>query len=118
MHITDWYPTLLHLAGYQEEKPGQSENVEPLSNTPISNNKGSLDGVNNWASLVSEDVESARSEILHNINPMYNSRFLWFQCGKSLAPTTSFENKHNVDTSRGNAALRMNQWKLIIGDPG
>ena len=68
--------------------------------------------------LASDGAESTRNEILHNINPMYNSRFLWFKCGKSLTPSKAFDNSYNVVTSSGNAALRMDNWKLIIGDPG
>ena len=116
MHITDWYPTLLHLAGHQDFHLSKATTqVEGQSSEDIQN---FLDGVNNWEMLVSDGAESARNEILHNINPMYNSRFLWFQCGKSLTPSTAFNNSYNVVTSRGNAALRMDNWKLIIGDPG
>ena len=104
MHISDWFPTLIHLAGGDETTP--PEDVMPL------------DGVNNWQSLASSGGESSRTEILHNINPMYNSRFLWFQCGNNLAPTTPYNNSYGIDTTKGNGALRMNDWKLIIGDPG
>jgi len=49
-HVTDWYPTLLHLAGISEDS----------SALP-------LDGFNIWSSL-SEGAASPRTEILHNID--------------------------------------------------
>ncbi|XP_068685139.1 arylsulfatase B-like [Montipora foliosa] len=50
LHVTDWYPTLLYLAGIKED-----------SSFPP------LDGVNMWHSI-SEGEPSPREEILHNID--------------------------------------------------
>jgi len=49
-HVTDWYPTLLHLAGVR-----QAATAPPL------------DGFNIWRSL-SEGAASPRTKILHNID--------------------------------------------------
>ncbi|KAF5270105.1 hypothetical protein FQA39_LY08517 [Lamprigera yunnana] len=67
MHVTDWLPTLYYAAGGD------------LKNLP------ELDGYNLWSSL-SEDTNSPRREILHNIDEIY-----------------------------GNSALTMGQWKLLNG---
>ncbi|XP_067032540.1 arylsulfatase B-like [Acropora muricata] len=50
LHVTDWYPTLLYLAGIKEDS-----SVPPL------------DGFNIWHSI-SEGAPSPREEILHNID--------------------------------------------------
>ena len=49
-HVSDWFPTLAHLAG---------ASVDAIP----------LDGVNQWASI-SENKPSLRKEILHNIDPI------------------------------------------------
>ena len=49
IHVTDWYPTIVHLAG---------GNVTDLN----------LDGYNQW-DTISHGAPSPRTEILHNINP-------------------------------------------------
>lgn len=50
MHVVDWYPTLLGLAGVSTKQP-----------LP-------LDGVDQWKAI-SAGAPSARREILHNVNP-------------------------------------------------
>ena len=52
VHITDWLPTLLSASGYDMSK---------LTNR-------SLDGIDQWAAL-SQGGESARKEMIHNIDP-------------------------------------------------
>lgn len=52
MHITDWLPTLITAAG------GDISNLT------------SIDGMNLWNAL-SEDTESPRANILHNIDDIY-----------------------------------------------
>ncbi|XP_077994837.1 arylsulfatase J-like [Glandiceps talaboti] len=68
MHMVDWLPTIYHLAG---------GNVTDLKH---------LDGLNIWDSI-SSDIPSPRTEILHNIDPLYK-----------------------------NAALRVGDYKIIIGE--
>lgn len=52
MHITDWLPTLLTAAG------GNPSNLT------------SIDGMDLWDAL-SEDTESPRTSVLHNIDDIY-----------------------------------------------
>jgi len=100
MHLTDWYPTLLNLAGVD-----------------VSDDE-TLDGVNIWEAIETEGGSSGREEILHNINKIYNSFLVWFQCGRNLFPSKPYENLYGFDTTVGHAALRWKNWKLLTGDPG
>ncbi|XP_045187096.1 arylsulfatase J-like isoform X2 [Mercenaria mercenaria] len=56
MHVTDWFPTLLNLAG--------------------GNLKGNeqIDGYDQWKTI-KYGIQSPRKEILHNIDPLYNNTF-------------------------------------------
>jgi arylsulfatase A-like enzyme len=67
MHITDWLPTLVTAAG------GDASNL-------------TIDGINLWNAL-SEDTESPRTSILHNIDDIY-----------------------------GVSAVTVGDWKLIQGE--
>ena len=100
MHLTDWYPTLLNLAGVD-----------------VSDDE-TLDGVNVWGAIETDGGSSGREEILHNINKIYNSFLVWFQCGRNLFPSTPYDNPYGFDTTLGSAALRWKNWKLLTGDPG
>ncbi|KAF7651656.1 hypothetical protein LDENG_00107590 [Lucifuga dentata] len=119
LHITDWFPTLVGLAGGN-----------------IRQSKG-LDGFDVW-DTISEGKESPRQEILHNIDPLH----------RAPAPTSSWGSRDQVpgikqgvsvktkrvpsltskklkkkssqpvwDTSV-QAAIRVGDWKLLTGDPG
>jgi arylsulfatase A-like enzyme len=54
MHVTDWFPTLLHLAGCQS----------------MNNNGKPLDGVSQVRTLWTDVEEAARDEILHGMDPL------------------------------------------------
>jgi arylsulfatase B len=67
MHISDWFPTLLHAAGYDT--------------TSLHH----IDGIDMW-DVLSDNVPSERSEILHNIDNIW-----------------------------GSSSFMMEKWKLIVG---
>lgn len=67
LHITDWLPTLLTAAG------GDPSNL-------------TIDGMDMWQAL-SEDAESPRTTVLHNIDDIY-----------------------------GAAAITIGDWKLVQGE--
>ncbi|XP_066502574.1 arylsulfatase I [Hoplias malabaricus] len=68
LHITDWYPTLLRLAG-----------GDPSRDL-------GLDGYDIWP-VLSEGWESPRSEILHNIDPLHRRAQGSWAAGKELWDT-------------------------------
>ncbi|NXS30806.1 ARSI Arylsulfatase, partial [Pomatostomus ruficeps] len=88
VHITDWYPTLVSLAR------GNLSNVQ------------GLDGYNVWPAI-SEGKESPRTEILHNIDPLYNH-----------AKYGSLEDGFGIWNTAVQASIRVGEWKLLTGDPG
>ncbi|KAJ8387900.1 hypothetical protein AAFF_G00149350 [Aldrovandia affinis] len=88
VHITDWYPTLVALAGGN-----------------VSRSDG-LDGYNVWPAL-SEGRESPRREILHNIDPLH-----------SRADHGSWQDGFHLWDTAVQAAIRVGDWKLLTGDPG
>jgi len=94
VHISDWFSTLIHVAG------GNTTGTKPL------------DSHNVWDAISHEGTESPRSEILHNIDPIFSRPYT---PNPQLIP---FPNKQGVDTTWGHTALRMNNWKLFTGDPG
>lgn len=105
-HVSDWFPTLAHLAG---------ASVEAIP----------LDGINQWASI-SENKPSLREEILHNIDPIdtfwgtpdgYSHcrntalrrgdwKLLigcpgngdWVPAAEMSQPTQSYSNQHNINS--------------------
>nr|CAB3223226.1 arylsulfatase B-like [Phallusia mammillata] len=94
MHVSDWFPTLLHVA-----------------NTTTSGTKP-LDSHNVWDAISSKNGHSPRTELLHNIDPEFTRPF------GPTPPMTPYPNKHGVDTLKGHTALRWLNWKLYTGDPG
>ncbi|XP_005795357.1 arylsulfatase I [Xiphophorus maculatus] len=88
VHITDWYPTLVGLAGGNESL---TEGV---------------DGYNVWEAI-SEGKESPRFEILHNIDPLYN-----------YARNGSLQKGFGIWNTAIQASIRAGDWKLLTGDPG
>jgi len=90
MHISDWYPTLLS-----------------ATQCPLMNGTQPLDGVDQWKTI-SENAKTTRTEILHNIDPMYSS----FDQTKDTETI-----RMGFDTSV-HAAIRVGDWKLLTGDQG
>ncbi|XP_072120226.1 arylsulfatase I-like [Mobula birostris] len=88
-HITDWYPTLVSLAG------GNLSGVSPP-----------LDGHNLWPTI-SRGKKSPRREILHNIDPLHTP-----------ARSGSWEEGQGLWNTAVQAAIRQGDWKLLTGDPG
>lgn len=68
MHISDWLPTLLHAAG---------------GNSSLLKN---IDGINMWDAL-SDNMLSARTEILHNIDDIWGSASIMVDKWKLVAGT-------------------------------
>ena len=95
MHVTDWFPTIMHLAGCQTLNFGGKP----------------LDGVSQVKTLWAGGDESARSEILHAMDPLSDLKYhkdpRTFQVLKDRNFKVSYQ-----------SALRWNQWKLITGNPG
>lgn len=94
MHVSDWFPTLLHIAG------ATTSGTKPL------------DSYNVWDALASKVGRSPRTELLHNIDPMFTRPY------GPTPPMIPYPNKHGVDTLLGHTALRWFNWKLYTGDPG
>jgi len=94
VHISDWLPTLAHVAG-----------VDTNGTKP-------LDGIDAWDALSKPDGKSKRTELLHNIDPMFNRPY---DPQPKLKP---YPNRHGVNTTWGHTALRWGNWKLFTGDPG
>ncbi|XP_054885781.1 arylsulfatase I [Poeciliopsis prolifica] len=91
IHVSDWYPTLLGLAG----------TVQSHHN---------LDGHNVWASI-SEGLPCPRMEILLNIDPM--SRKPGEPYDKALEL-----NGFGIWDTAVRAAIRVGDWKLLTGNVG
>ena len=100
-HVTDWFPSLLGLAG-GSATPGEGK---------------TLDGVDVWRALVSGGgVESPRTEMLYAMDPLGVDKVV----ARTFARART---RPDMDTLSGmdtgvHAALRVGPWKLIDGVPG
>ncbi|XP_072261864.1 arylsulfatase J [Pyxicephalus adspersus] len=88
IHITDWFPTLVTLAGGTIDEDMQ------------------LDGYDIWEAI-SEKMPSPRIDILHNIDPMYIK-----------ARNGSWAAGFGIWNTAIQSAIRVNHWKLLTGNPG
>ncbi|XP_031433876.1 arylsulfatase B-like [Clupea harengus] len=108
IHITDWLPTLLKLAG------GSTKGIR------------TLDGFDVWKTI-SKGMSSPRLEILHNIDPLYVDIAPCSSDPGLTLPPESAQRPQSV-VSRFNhsdgfdvhihAAIRYREWKLLTGYPG
>ncbi|XP_061083774.1 arylsulfatase I [Conger conger] len=92
IHVSDWYPTLLSLAGVPKKALGPG-----------------LDGHNVWRA-VSEGLPSPRSEILFNIDPVSRR--------PGRAGTRAVSAGLGVWDTGVRAAIRAGDWKLLTGRVG
>lgn len=88
IHITDWFPTLVTLAGGEIDEDMH------------------LDGYDIWEAI-SEKRPSPRVDILHNIDPMYTK-----------ARNGSWAAGFGIWNTAIQSAIRVNHWKLLTGNPG
>ncbi|XP_030628256.1 arylsulfatase I [Chanos chanos] len=92
IHVSDWYPTLLSLAGSPEPDPHR------------------LDGHNVW-DAVSKGLPGPRTEILLNIDPV--SRHV-----SEVDPKLLMLNGFGIWDTGVRAAIRAGDWKLLTGNVG
>ncbi|XP_047424940.1 arylsulfatase B [Mugil cephalus] len=116
VHISDWLPTLVGLAG------GRSSAAPTTSNTTTTTTTSRpLDGFNVW-NTISKGYASPRVELLHNIDPLYYDiapcpgRDPRLTLAQAVSGGPSWANStFNVSI---HAAIRSSNWKLLTGYPG
>lgn len=92
IHVSDWYPTLLHLAGSPEPDPRR------------------LDGCNVWGAI-SQGLPCPRTEILFNIDPVSRRHG---EHDRKLLMVNGFR----IWDTGVRAAIRVGDWKLLTGNVG
>ncbi|XP_021336461.2 arylsulfatase I [Danio rerio] len=92
IHISDWYPTLLSLAGYRESDSNH------------------LDGQDVWETI-SSDLPCPRTEILFNIDPVSRRH-------GDINPKLLTLNGFGIWDTGVRAAIRAGDWKLLTGNIG
>lgn len=95
MHVTDWFPTIMHLAGCQTLDFGGKP----------------LDGVSQIRSIWAGGEEMSRTEILHGMDPLAEMKYYEDPRKYQILKDRNFKINYQ-------SALRWNQWKLITGSPG
>uniref|UniRef100_A0A672K9V4 Si:dkey-174i8.1 n=1 Tax=Sinocyclocheilus grahami TaxID=75366 RepID=A0A672K9V4_SINGR len=92
IHVSDWYPTLLSLAGYR------------------SSDSSHLDGQDVWGAI-SSGLPCPRTEILFNIDPVSRKHG---EVDLRLLNLNGF----GICDTRVRAAIRAGDWKLLTGNVG
>uniref|UniRef100_A0A671RH96 Si:dkey-174i8.1 n=1 Tax=Sinocyclocheilus anshuiensis TaxID=1608454 RepID=A0A671RH96_9TELE len=92
IHVSDWYPTLLSLAGYRESDSSH------------------LDGQDVWGAI-SSGLPCPRTEILFNIDPVSRKHG---EVDLRLLNLNGF----GIWDTRVRAAIRAGDWKLLTGNVG